>query len=298
MLTKQNIQDMDPYKFEELISDIWSKKGFKTKVRSKSKDRGVDVVAEIVKTGHKEVIQAKCYSGENKVGSQEVREYATLYQQIPTANSVVIVTASEFTADAKRLAGDLNVEIYDGDQITEQINKYGVKLGIKKSSDERAIGSTKSVSVQEKRLTSEIIEDADEALDEFFEAVKSGELKDVDYSGGMPRLSIECSNKLSELKTEIDMSAAKIKDNKEIIVGVAGENSTNNFLRVLNSASSVCEEIKDLDRHWRDSSSGGKSMSERKKDRNKIDIGKKLEDFNNSLDRFNYIKFMYTFDII
>lgn len=295
MTTIQNIQNMDPYEFEELISDIWNKKGFETNVRKKSKDRGVDVVAEIGKTGHKEVIQAKCYSSGNKVGSQEVREYATLYQQIPTADSVVIITASEFTADAKTLAGDLNVEIYDGNEITEQINKYGISLKKNKSSGQKSTRNTQSVSVQQKRMAGEILKDANESLNEFTTALREGDLTDVDYGGGWPRLSTESDSKLNSLQGELDMSIAKIKEDKGVIVAVAGETPTNNFLRVLNSANSVTEEIKNLDRHWRDSSHGGKSISERKRDRNKIDIDEKIEEFNTNMKRFNYTEFLNTF---
>lgn len=126
MTSKHQLQSMDPYDFEQLIADLWEAKGYQTSVRTKSRDRGIDVEAEMV--GRKEMIQAKCYSSGNKVGSEEVRKYATLYQQVPTANLVVIVTSSSFTREATKLANDLSVDIYDGDDLIQDIRSYNISI--------------------------------------------------------------------------------------------------------------------------------------------------------------------------
>lgn len=128
MITRDDLQSMDPYELEMLVADIWKVKGFETTVRAKSRDRGVDIVAEKPGTGWKEVIQVKRYGDGNKVGSQNVREYATLYQQIPDANAVVIVTSSEFTSEAAQLAADLRVETVTGDELVEEIERTGVSV--------------------------------------------------------------------------------------------------------------------------------------------------------------------------
>lgn len=125
MVSIDRLQSIDPpYKFERLISDIWVAKGYSTNIRKKSGDRGIDIEAE--KGGYKQVIQAKRYSSGNKVGSQDVRKYATLYQQVPTANAVVIATSSRFTDEARRLAGDLNVEMYNGARIINEMQKFDI----------------------------------------------------------------------------------------------------------------------------------------------------------------------------
>ena len=108
MIRKAAIQTIDPRAFEKLIAHLWKAKGYDVTLRSESHDRGVDV--EATKTGYKEVIQAKRNSSGN-IGSQIVRKYATLYQQIPTANAVVIAAAGGFTSEATELADDLNVTL-------------------------------------------------------------------------------------------------------------------------------------------------------------------------------------------
>ncbi|GGL33420.1 hypothetical protein GCM10009037_16330 [Halarchaeum grantii] len=111
---KCQLQQMDPYEFEELVAEIWELQGYETTVRKGSGDRGIDVEAEIqTPVPQKVLIQAKRYSEGNKIGSEEVRKYATLYQQVSDTDTVVIVTTGDFTAEARRLADDLRVKIVD-----------------------------------------------------------------------------------------------------------------------------------------------------------------------------------------
>lgn len=126
MSSVKSLRNLDPYEFEELIAEVWKARGYNTKVRKKSNDRGVDIEA---RDGENlEVIQAKRYSADNKVGSQAVRNYATLYQQIPEADTVVIVTSGEFTGAARDLAKDLNVEILNGRELLDEMQDNGIEL--------------------------------------------------------------------------------------------------------------------------------------------------------------------------
>lgn len=120
---------MDSYQFEELIADIWDARGYDTTVRQASRDRGVDVEA-IIKSPikHKTYIQAKRYKENNKVGSQKIRNYATLYQQDDSVDLVVVVTSSTFTKQAVKLAWDLNVEILDCKDILRKIIENNMLL--------------------------------------------------------------------------------------------------------------------------------------------------------------------------
>lgn len=127
MAAVEQLQSIDPYEFEQLIADLWESKGYRATVRQKSQDRGIDIEAE--KGGQKVVIQVKRYSTDNKIGSEEVRKYATLYQQT-NANSVVIVTSGYFTDSARELADDLQVELVNGDQVVQQLKNNDVSSGV------------------------------------------------------------------------------------------------------------------------------------------------------------------------
>lgn len=123
-LTKKKLQSMDDYEFEELVGKIWEANGWNTHVTSGSGDKGIDVIAtRDGKTNDKVLIQAKRYKKGNNVGSPEIRKYATLYQQDPETDSVIVVTTSSFTGPAKKLAKKLEVELIDGDKLSELLSK-------------------------------------------------------------------------------------------------------------------------------------------------------------------------------
>jgi len=122
------VRRMDPYEFEEFLSDVLESRGYETVVRSGSGDRGIDIIAS--KNGNRELYQAKRYAESNKVGSEEVRKYATLYQQDSEADLVVIVTTSSFTTEGRKLAADLHVETIDGADLFEMVNAHAPRVAL------------------------------------------------------------------------------------------------------------------------------------------------------------------------
>lgn len=121
----QKLRRVDPYEFGTFIAKIWENRGYNATIRDGSGDRGIDVEAGY--DDEKHLIQVKRYSADNKVTSQEVRKYATLYQQVDYANQVILVTSGYFTSEAKELAQDLNVEAIDGDSLFQLIDRYAVQ---------------------------------------------------------------------------------------------------------------------------------------------------------------------------
>lgn len=117
---KSQLQEMDPYEFEKLVAKIWDLQGYQTTVSKGSGDRAIDVEAsKETPVPQKVLIQAKRYSEGNKVGADKVRKYATLYQQVPDADTVVIVTTSRFTREASQIAQEQNVKAINIDSLVE-----------------------------------------------------------------------------------------------------------------------------------------------------------------------------------
>lgn len=123
---KGPMRELSPYEFEEFVAEVWSAQGFTTTVRQQSRDRGIDVEAR--QDGVTLAIQVKQYGKGNTIGSQEVRNYATLYQQNETIDRVIIVTSAEFTTPAETLGRDLDVELVDGTQLAELALKYKIPI--------------------------------------------------------------------------------------------------------------------------------------------------------------------------
>lgn len=73
------LRQMDEYKFEELVANIWKQRGWDTTVTTGSSDRGIDVIAEKNSPfDQKYAIQAKRYAAGNKIGGPDIRNYEAL----------------------------------------------------------------------------------------------------------------------------------------------------------------------------------------------------------------------------
>lgn len=110
--------------FEKLIADLWSDKGYSTKVTPSSADQGFDVRAE-GKVGKRDlIIEAKQYSSGNTVGRPVVQKtLGTL--STDRASKAVIVTTSSFSKPAHTEARKASnrIELINGDDLLRELNK-------------------------------------------------------------------------------------------------------------------------------------------------------------------------------
>ncbi|SMO72008.1 restriction endonuclease [Halorubrum cibi] len=123
---KDRMRAMTPYEFEEFVAEVWSARRFTTTVRQRSRDRGIDLEAR--RDGSYTAVQVKQNGEETTIGSRMVRNYATLYQQDESIDSVVIVTSGGFTAPGEDLARDLDVALIDGVRLAELAHEHGVPI--------------------------------------------------------------------------------------------------------------------------------------------------------------------------
>lgn len=124
---QSELQNIDPYEFEQFVADLWENLGWQTEVRQASGDAGVDVIAtKDHPYPQKSVIQAKRYSDSTKVGGPEIQQYASLRQQVANVDTVIIVTTSSFTSGAKSRADDLNVKLINGRKIVDMLENSDV----------------------------------------------------------------------------------------------------------------------------------------------------------------------------
>ncbi len=116
------LRQMDVYEFEHLVADVWEQRGWETRVTTGSGDRGIDVIATKESPFlQKQIIQAKRYKQENSVGSPDIQQYSSLQKQEPNVDSVVIVTTSSFSRQAREIANKLNVKLVDGTDLSNII---------------------------------------------------------------------------------------------------------------------------------------------------------------------------------
>ena len=124
-ISLSTLQQVDVYDFEHLIALVWEKQGWETQVTTGSTDKGVDITA--VKSDpfeQRQYIQAKRYAEKNKVGSGEIQKYSGLYARNESVDAVVVVTTSQFTKEAQKVAANRNVKLINGTQLLKMIKRH------------------------------------------------------------------------------------------------------------------------------------------------------------------------------
>ncbi|MFB9809509.1 restriction endonuclease [Haladaptatus pallidirubidus] len=119
---------MDNYDFEHFVAGLWERMEWSAQVSQQSNDAGIDVIAE-KKTPYpqKAVIQAKRYSDSTTVGGPKIQQYASLKQQVPGADSTIVVTTSSFTNSAEERAKQLNVKTVDGQGLAAMVDELDAR---------------------------------------------------------------------------------------------------------------------------------------------------------------------------
>jgi len=127
--SRLNIMDLNPFEFENFVSNLFMKMGLETKLTRSSRDGGVDAVAFDVRPvlGGKVIIQAKRYK--NAVGVSAVRDlYGTMINE--GANKGILVTTSNYGPDAYEFAKDKPIELVDGGGLLYLLDKVGISARI------------------------------------------------------------------------------------------------------------------------------------------------------------------------
>ena len=127
--SRPNLMELNPFEFENLVSNLFGKMGLEVKQTRSSKDQGVDAVAYDTRPilGGKVVIQAKRYK--NVVGVSAVRDlYGTMMNE--GANKGILVATSHYGPDAYDFCKDKPIELIDGGGLLYLLDQNGVKARI------------------------------------------------------------------------------------------------------------------------------------------------------------------------
>jgi len=114
----EQFQEVDAYKFEHFIAELWELQNWETIVTKGADDGGVDVIAEkSMPVPRKQVLQVKRYEPSNTVGRPDIQQYASIRQEQTDVDTVVVVTTGRFSDGAEEVGKRLNVKLIDGPQL-------------------------------------------------------------------------------------------------------------------------------------------------------------------------------------
>ena len=119
-----DISTLSGTEFEVLVQSLLKEEGYENVIKlGGAGDLGVDIIAS--KRQHDRLLHYifQCKRWASNVGSDPIqRLYAERMRR--GLDYAVCITTSGYTRDGKRVAMDLSVEIVDGNQLIQRLNKY------------------------------------------------------------------------------------------------------------------------------------------------------------------------------
>lgn len=129
-----DIYHLEPYRFEQLIGDVFRKLGYHVVVSTRSKDGGIDLYLLKRDDSTEIIVQCKRYKKTHKVDVTAVRELAGV-MLIDDHEHALLVTTSGFTRDAQHLAsrwaqqtGSQPIKLMDAEAICKALDVYNHPL--------------------------------------------------------------------------------------------------------------------------------------------------------------------------
>jgi restriction system protein len=114
----------DPRQFEQLVSTLYRRMGYKTELTKPTHDGGRDVIAERLQSGEKERSLIQCKRTGKNVGVGQVRSLLGVVSN-ERATKGVFVCTSRFTPAAKKLADEnRRLELIDHEDLQMLLNAH------------------------------------------------------------------------------------------------------------------------------------------------------------------------------
>jgi len=126
------LRELTPRKFEEVVAEVFRKKGFTVELTKRTRDGGKDIIAihtDSLGISNKYFIECKCYSEESKVGVDVVRSLYGIRNTKDGPNKAIIVTTSTFTSDARKFvekeaSSSWDLSLVDRNQLIQWVDDY------------------------------------------------------------------------------------------------------------------------------------------------------------------------------
>ena len=116
----KKFQDFSPQDFEDFIAQLFRDNEYQVEQTKYSGDYGADLI--IIKNGVKFAVQIKRYSETNKVGVQDINQVIGA-KDYYNCDGAMVITTSSYTYRGKLLAKETNIELWEWDELLNNISK-------------------------------------------------------------------------------------------------------------------------------------------------------------------------------
>lgn len=106
----EELISMNPFEFEQYIADLFTLKGYLSKVTPKSRDGGKDII--LLKDNKKYIVECKRHNKKNKISRSAIQKFHSAIIDTE-AESGFFVTTSFFTKDAMEYVKNKQIELID-----------------------------------------------------------------------------------------------------------------------------------------------------------------------------------------
>lgn len=123
-----DIQQLTGIEFEELITSLLTRMGFRAQMTRASGDGGVDIVAVLDRplVGGTYLIQCKRFASNTLVSAPLVREFYGAVSAERKAVKGILITTSGFTDQARDFAHEARIELIDVEQLNRLLTEHGM----------------------------------------------------------------------------------------------------------------------------------------------------------------------------
>lgn len=128
-MSDNELQDLTPRAFEELVASIFEVEGYEVNVTPATRDGGVDVFAERsnrLGLPDQWIVECKFYREDRPIGVEVVRQLVGVRQVLNVRNAALVAT-TRFTKEAQRTAELGGIELVDRDRLLSWLRTHPPK---------------------------------------------------------------------------------------------------------------------------------------------------------------------------
>lgn len=126
------LAELTPRQFEEIVAELFERKGFSVDLTKRTRDGGKDIIAihcDAFGIKNKYFIECKHYSDSNKISVDVIRSLYGVKNTKEGPNKAILVTTSTFTPDARKFVqnealSSWDLTLVDGQQFIEWLFEY------------------------------------------------------------------------------------------------------------------------------------------------------------------------------